>query len=103
MKQVMAGISKEGVPFIRWCEGWSLEHEHHEDENVRWTRFTVPLGNRLAEHITRLVGAITTWSVYRQAGNNEKAIEHYHNALKRDPKFASALSALAELEKLEKE
>jgi CubicO group peptidase (beta-lactamase class C family) len=43
-----------------------------------------------------------TWDslahAYKQAGNNEKAIEHYRNALKRDPKFASALKALAELE-----
>ena len=48
-----------------------------------------------------------TWDslalAYRQAGNKEKAIEHYRNALKRDPKFASALSALAELENTEKE
>jgi tetratricopeptide (TPR) repeat protein len=48
-----------------------------------------------------------TWDslalAYKQAGNKEKAIEHYRNALKRDPKFASALRALAELEKAEKE
>jgi tetratricopeptide (TPR) repeat protein len=48
-----------------------------------------------------------TWDslayAYQQAGNNEKAIEHFRNALKRDPEFASALKALAELEKTEKE
>lgn len=48
-----------------------------------------------------------TWDslafAYQQTGNKEKAMEHYRNALKRDPKFASALSALAELEKTEKE
>lgn len=44
-----------------------------------------------------------TWDslalAYQQAGNNKKAIEHYRNALKRDPKFASALKALTELNK----
>ena len=48
-----------------------------------------------------------TWDslalAYQQAGDKEKAIEHYRNALKRDPEFASALRALAELEKIEKE
>jgi tetratricopeptide (TPR) repeat protein len=46
-----------------------------------------------------------TWDslafAYKQAGNKEKAIENYRNALKRGPKFASALRALAELEKTE--
>jgi tetratricopeptide (TPR) repeat protein len=44
-----------------------------------------------------------TWDslalAYRQTGEREKAIEHYRNALKRDPEFTSALKALAELEK----
>ncbi len=44
-----------------------------------------------------------TWDslalAYQQAGNKGKAIEHYRNALKRDPKFASALKALTELNK----
>lgn len=44
-----------------------------------------------------------TWDslayAYQQAGNKEKAIEHFRNALKRDPEFASALKALAELVK----
>ena len=48
-----------------------------------------------------------TWDslalAYQQAGNKEKAIEHYRNALKRDPEFASALRALVELEKTEGE
>jgi CubicO group peptidase (beta-lactamase class C family) len=43
-----------------------------------------------------------TWDslayAYQQAGNKEKAIEHFRNAVKRDPKFASALKGLAELE-----
>jgi len=46
-----------------------------------------------------------TWDslalAYQKAGNKEKAIEHYRNALKRDPKFASALRALAELQRTE--
>ncbi len=46
-----------------------------------------------------------TWDslalAYQRAGNNEKAIEHYRNALKRDPEFASALKGLAELEIME--
>jgi len=44
-----------------------------------------------------------TWDslalAYRNTGDKEKAIEHYRNALKRDPEFASALKALGELEK----
>ncbi|NQZ23190.1 MAG: class A beta-lactamase-related serine hydrolase [Colwellia sp.] len=44
-----------------------------------------------------------TWDslalAYQQAGNQQKAIEHYRNALKRDPKFPSALKALMELKK----
>lgn len=48
-----------------------------------------------------------TWDslalAYQKAGNKEKAIEHYRNALKRDPKLASALRALAELEESEKD
>ena len=43
-----------------------------------------------------------TWDslayAYQQAGDREKAIEHFRNALKRDPAFASALKGLAELE-----
>ena len=43
-----------------------------------------------------------TWDslayAYQQAGNKEKAIEHYRNALKRDPEFPSALKGLAELD-----
>ena len=43
-----------------------------------------------------------TWDslayAYQQAGNKGKAIEHFRNALKRDPEFASALRGLAELE-----
>ena len=43
-----------------------------------------------------------TWDslayAYQQAGNREKAIENFRNALKRDPEFASALKGLAELE-----
>jgi CubicO group peptidase (beta-lactamase class C family) len=43
-----------------------------------------------------------TWDslalAYQQAGNTQKAIEHYRNALKRDSKFSSALKALMELE-----
>lgn len=43
-----------------------------------------------------------TWDslayAYQQAGNKDKAIEHFRNALKRDPEFASALRGLAELE-----
>ena len=42
-----------------------------------------------------------TWDslalAYQQAGNKQKAIEHYANALKRDPKFPSALKGLKEL------
>ena len=42
-----------------------------------------------------------TWDslayAYQQAGNKEKAIEHFRNALKRDPEFATALRGLAEL------
>ncbi|PKG81004.1 hypothetical protein CXF85_19765 [Colwellia sp. 75C3] len=43
-----------------------------------------------------------TWDslalAYQESGNIDKAIEHYHNALKRDPKFASALKGVADLE-----
>lgn len=43
-----------------------------------------------------------TWDslayAYQQTGDKVKAIEHYRNALKRDPEFASALKGLAELE-----
>jgi len=43
-----------------------------------------------------------TWDslayAYQKTGNRKKAIEHYRNALKRDPKFSSALKNLAELE-----
>jgi CubicO group peptidase (beta-lactamase class C family) len=43
-----------------------------------------------------------TWDslayAYQMTGNKEKAIEHFRNALKRDPAFASALKGLAELE-----
>lgn len=43
-----------------------------------------------------------TWDslayAYQQAGNREKAIENFRNALKRDPELASALKGLAELE-----
>ncbi len=43
-----------------------------------------------------------TWDslalAHQQLGNKDKAIEHYRNALKRDPKFPSALTALMELE-----
>lgn len=43
-----------------------------------------------------------TWDslayAYQQTGNKEKAIEHFRNALKRDPEFATALRGLAELE-----
>ena len=52
-------------------------------------------------------GSANTWDslayAYQQAGDKEKAIEHYRNALKRDPKFASALAALAELEATKKD
>jgi CubicO group peptidase (beta-lactamase class C family) len=44
-----------------------------------------------------------TWDslalAYQRAGNKQKAIEHYRNAIKRDPKFSSALKGLMELEK----
>ena len=43
-----------------------------------------------------------TWDslayAYQNTGNRDKAVEHYRNALKRDPEFASALKGLAELE-----
>ena len=35
---------------------------------------------------------------YQNTGNRDKAIEHYRNALERDPEFASALKGLGELE-----
>jgi tetratricopeptide (TPR) repeat protein len=43
-----------------------------------------------------------TWDslafAYQQGGNKPKAIEHFRNALKRDPKFPSALKGLMELQ-----
>lgn len=43
-----------------------------------------------------------TWDslayAHKTAGNREKAIEHFRNALKRDPKFSTAMKGLAELD-----
>jgi len=43
-----------------------------------------------------------TWDslafAYQQGGNKPKAIEHFRNALKRDPNFPSALKGLMELQ-----
>jgi len=43
-----------------------------------------------------------TWDslafAYQQGGNKQKAIEHFRNALKRDPNFPSALKGLMELQ-----
>ena len=68
-------------------------------------------GNRAAQACAIRVLRITTdlypdsantWDslayACQQAGNREKAIERYRNALARDPEFASVLRALAELD-----
>ncbi len=60
MKQVNAGLTSDGLPFIRWCDGWNLEHDHFDTEG-RWTRQLFPQGNRLAEHVTRWFNAWMEW------------------------------------------
>lgn len=61
------------------------------------------LGLQLLLVNTRLYpDSANTWDsvayAYQQAGDTVKAIQFYREALKRDPKFASALQALKELE-----
>jgi tetratricopeptide (TPR) repeat protein len=47
-------------------------------------------------------GSANTWDsvgyAYQQTGDKEKALYYFHEALKRDADFASALAAVAELE-----